>query len=653
MENLFGRGLLIFDGAIGTELYNRGFFINRPFEELNLSAPAEVEKVHLSYLQAGADVLTTNTFAASRPQLANFDIEARQQDILFSAIKSAHDAVNAYLKTSEGQRRAHRPAIGLSVGPMGDLVEPLGRVGLDEAEEEFKRIAEIAQRAGINFELYILETFSNLDELGAAVRGIRSADKATPILVSVHTKASQKRFLETFAKRFGSNSDIQAMGLNCSEGPSDLFKVAQHLLPLISRPLIVQPNAGLPRAVNGRYFYMTSPDYMAKFAKRFVELGASGVGGCCGTGPDHIAAIRQAFSMVRAQSGALPSVVKSTGEGLGLRSVQEVPHSAVDALGPTVPLSKREHSRVGQLLGSGKPVLSIEILPPRGTDLGKFLSYIEEIDRHGIPFINVPDGARASTRVNSLHLAAYVSHMKRNVRILPHFTTRDRNLIALQSDLLGCYINGVSDLLLVTGDPPKLGTNRDATAVYDIDSIGLTYLASSLNRGVSPTGDELGSGTGFGIGVASNPTAINIETEVQRWRYKVESGADFAVTQPIFDPDSFLRWRDRIGASYRPHVVGIWPLVSLRNAEFMANEVPGVHVPTWVLEEMAKAAQGPHSLDESIKRGIDIAHRAMRRLENACEGFCVSAPLGKVPVAIETVRPFMSMRVSSAYVASK
>jgi methionine synthase I (cobalamin-dependent)/5,10-methylenetetrahydrofolate reductase len=648
MDSLFSNGILVFDGAVGTELYKRGFYINRPFEELNLSAPAEVEKVHSAYLEAGADVITTNTFASSRPQLANFDIVDRQQEILFSALKSANDAVEAISKSPAGLKRKNRPAIGLSIGPMGDLVEPLGRVGIEEAEEEFRLIAEIARRTGQPFQLYILETFSNLDELSAAVSGIRKADAETPILASIHSKSSQKKYLENFARRFGNSTSVQALGINCSEGPSDLMKVTQLLVPQIKLPLIVQPNAGLPRAVNGRYFYMSSPDYMAKFAKRFIEAGARGVGGCCGTGPDHVAAITQAFTMVRAQNAT--NQTSPTAPGSEATKLNDVSVGAtLEAQAPVqfTKLTERTNSRVGQLLAQGKPVHSVEILPPKGTDLEKFSSYVDLVEKEGFPFINVPDGARASTRVNSLHIASFVAHRQsklnsEKIRILPHFTTRDRNLIALQSDLLGCSINGVHDVLLVTGDPPKLGTNRDATAVYDIDSIGLTYLAASLNRGVSPTGDELGEGTEFGIGVASNPTAINLEVEIQRWNYKVQSGADFAVTQPIFDPESYFRWRDKIGAAYRPHVIGIWPLVSMRNAEFMANEVPGVHVPAWVLEEMSKAT----TPEESIKRGVEIAQKAMQKLVGACEGFCVSAPLGRVPVALETLRPFREMKLS-------
>ena len=238
--------------------------------------------------------------------------------------------------------------------------------------------------------------------------------------------------------------------------------------------------------------------------------------------------------------------------------------------------------------------------------------------------------------MSSLHLSAKInSDPKIGVTAIPHFTTRDRNLIALQSDLLGASINKVHDVLLVTGDPPKLGNSRDATAVYDIDSIGLTYLVNHMNQGLSPQGDSLGSKTNFGIGVASNPTAINLDLEIKRWKYKVESGADFAFTQPIYEVETFLRWKDKIGSSYLPHIIGIWPFVSYKNAEFMAHEVPGVFVPRWALEKMANVQDDPKA---SVQMGIEIAAKIMRDLSDHCEGFAISAPLGRVEVALEVLK---------------
>ncbi len=612
---------LIFDGGMGTELYERGFYINRPFEELNINAPADVIAVHESYIQAGAGVLTTNTFSITEPQLKKFDIESQQEMLIRAALK------NAGIARTKNETAHPGVKVGLSIGPLGVLVEPLGSYALSNAKTDFAKVAQSAASASkedvktFGFDLYILETFSNLSELAAAIDGIRSVDTVRPILASLSVKSTQNELISGFAARIGSRTDVEYLGLNCSEGPSDLLASLTKLAPLVSKPIIVQPNAGTPRQLNGRYFYMTSPDYLGKYAKRFIEAGASGVGGCCGTGPDHIRAIRSTVKMMAAKRTETPARIHVEAGNV------EVPRT---------PITARAASNIGKALREGRKIYSVEMLPPKGTDTRKFLEDAALVVNAGIDFINAPDSARAITRVGSLHIAALVENQfKGKLHAIPHFTTRDRNLIALQSDLLGAFINGVSDILLVTGDPPKLGNNREATAVYDIDAIGLTYLADCLNRGVSPNGDSLGRGTGFGIGVASNPTSMNLELEVKRWKYKVESGADFAITQPIFDPESYLAWKKILGKDYRPHVVGIWPLVSLRNAEFMANEVPGVNVPDWVLTEMEKAGDNK---EEALKRGIDIAIRVMRELESECEGFCVSAPLGKTPVALDALR---------------
>lgn len=621
----------IFDGGMGTELYERGFYINRPFEELNVNSPTDVIAVHENYIQGGAEVLTTNTFSITVPQLKKFDIESQQEVLLRAGLKNA----GAARKKNEAAHPGVR--IGLSIGPLGVLVEPLGAYGLETAKADFRQVAEIAVRSAREdalsyaFDLYILETFSNLSELTAAIEGIRSIDPVRPILASLSVKSTQNELLSAFATKIGSRTDVQFLGLNCSEGPSDLLASLTKLVPQVTKPIIVQPNAGTPRQLNGRYFYMTSPDYLGKYAKRFIEAGASGVGGCCGTGPDHIRAIRSTVKMMAAKK--VEPVRASSIQVTGGMSSQKKEIARK-------PITDRVSSRIGAALREGRKIYSVELLPPKGTDTKKFLDDASLVAASGVEFINVPDSARAITRVGSLHVAALVEkHFKGKLHAIPHFTTRDRNLIALQSDLLGAFVNGVNDVLLVTGDPPKLGNNREATAVYDIDAIGLTYLADCLNRGVSPNGDVLGRGTEFGIGVASNPTSMNLDLEVKRWGYKVESGADYAITQPIFDPESFLRWKELIAKDYRPHVVGIWPLVSFRNAEFMANEVPGVTVPDWVLTEMEKAGDDK---DEAIKRGIAISVKVMNRLARECEGFCVSAPLGKTSVALEVLRDGVS-----------
>jgi methionine synthase I (cobalamin-dependent)/5,10-methylenetetrahydrofolate reductase len=618
LESLFDTRTLVFDGGIGTELYERGFYINRPFEELNTAHPKDVQAVHEAYIQAGAQVITTNSFSLPSPQLEKFDIIHRQAELLHAALEQANKA------------RQNHPEkdikIALSFGPMGQLIEPLGRMSKAEVTAEYRQLALHAAQQ--KFDLYILETFSNLDELDAAIQGLRSVDTDRPILASITARSSEVALIQLFAARMEHRTDVQALGLNCSEGPHDLLQGLKVLKPLTTKPIIIQPNAGIPRNINGRYFYMTSPDYLAKFAKRFIEAGAYGVGGCCGTGPDHIRAIAQSVKMMEARSSS---------EKLNDKIND---HSAIQDLSELefepVPWQTRTRSKIGEKIKNKQKVITVELTSPKGTDLAKFLVALKKLREAGVEFVNVPDGARASTRVSSLHIATYVnSRPEWGMTIIPHLTTRDRNLIALQSDLLGASINGVHDVLLITGDPPKLGSNKDTTAVYDIDSIGLTYLVNRLNHANSVTGDELGSGTEFGVGVASNPTAINLELELKRWNYKVESGCDFAVTQPIFDAETYLNWKKQIQDQYRPHILGIWPFISFKNAEFMAHEVPGVFVPQWALDKMASVQNDPAA---SIEMGIEIAAKVIRDTWNDCEGYAISAPLGKVDVVLEVLK---------------
>ena len=628
-EALFESPYIVFDGGVATELYERGFYINRPFEELNTTHPRDVEGVHESYIDAGSMMVTTNSFSLTPAQLEKFDIKNRQGELMQAAIKVARQAV---------ENKKSNARVGLTFGPLGVLIEPLGPTSKAEVQNEYENMARLAKATPL-FDFYILETFSNLDELSCAIDGIRRVDKERPILASVTARSSETTLIQQFAKRIGERDDVQALGMNCSEGPNDLLQSLKVLKPLMNKaankPIVIQPNAGIPRNINGRYFYMTSPDYMAKYAKRFIEAGAYGVGGCCGTGPDHIRAIAQSVKMMAAKGIGNFERTNPFIEinGRELTDLEKVDGHAIARR----PLAERKKSRIGEKLASGKKVISIELTSPRGTELGKFLIAVEKVRAAGIDFVNVPDGARASTRVSSLHIAAFVNSQfeKYGVTVLPHLTTRDRNLIALQSDLLGASINRVNDVFLVTGDPPKLGNSRDATAVYDIDSIGLTYLVDRLNQGLTPSGDELGSFTDFGIGVAANPTAINLELELKRWQYKVESGADYAVTQPIYEAQTFLRWKDQIKSNYRPHIVGIWPFVSYKNAEFMAHEVPGVFVPQWALDKMASVQTDPAA---SVKMGVEIAAKIMSELWDHCEGFAISAPLGRVEVALEVLK---------------
>jgi methionine synthase / methylenetetrahydrofolate reductase(NADPH) len=611
----------VWDGGMGTELYERGFYINRLFEELNVSNPTDVLGVHTAYLKAGASVVTTNTFSVNRFVLEKFGIQNDQEKLLHAAVTLAKKACEGHKSSTKTEA-----LVALSFGPSGGLMEPLGPLSKTEVRAEFESLARLHLKLpqGERADRYVLETFSNLDELEEAVAGIRAADTSTPLFVSItlHDPEGAAERVMQYARKFGSRKDIQGMGFNCSEGPAGLLDAVRTLRPLTEHAILVEPNAGIPRQINGRYFYMTSPDYLAKYAKRFVEAGANAVGGCCGTGPDHIEAIANAVRM------------------LDVKLKTEVSHRFEKIeVGPDQKSSDwglRKKSRIGSVFAQGSPLITVELQSPKGASIDRFVQDLRRLAESGVRFVNVPDGARASTRISSLHLAAHVNlRSDIGLTILPHLTSRDRNLIALQADLLGASVNEVHDLLLITGDPPKLGVSKEATAVYDIDSIGLTYLAHRLNQGFNGAGEKIPQSTQFGIGVASNPTAVNLSLEIERFKYKVESGADFAVTQPIFDPESFMRWKETISGFYRPHVVGIWPFASLRNAEFMAHEVPGVHVPAWALKRMAKWSDDPAS---ASKEGVAIALEVIEALKAHCQGFAVSAPLGKIDPVLEILR---------------
>lgn len=619
--SLFEKNITIFDGAIGTELYQRGFYINRPFEELNILSAADVQAVHTSYIDAGAEVITTNTYSITKFQLSKFDLENKQRELLFAAIDNATSA-----KAASGKSHIK---IGLSIGPTGQLIEPLGPLGKLDVQKEYAHLTELALAAPHPIDFINLETFSNLSELENAILGIRQTSKEIPILASVTApRSGLETFLFDFAARM-SHLNIQTLGLNCSDGPSHLLNALKILFPLTELPIVVQPNAGIPQQINGRYFYMTSPDYVAKFAKRFAELGAMGVGGCCGTGPEHIKAIASALKVAQAKD----QVLKARHQ---VKADETSAKARVEIIKNNTPFISRPESAIAQHIRENKKILSIEISSPKGIDTEKFYENLLLLDKSGVSFVNIPDNPRANTRMSSLHLSVAIKNRRDlKLQVLPHLTTRDRNLIALQSDLLGAYVNGVKDVLLVTGDPPKLGNNKDATGVYDIDSIGLTYLTHCLNCGTTPSGESLGSQTHFGIGVAANPTALNLELEIQRWKYKCESGADFAVTQPIYEPTEYFKWLDMTASHHRPHLIGLWPLISLRNAEFMANEVPGVKVPQWVLEEMSKAGDNK---EEAKKRGVAIAQKIYQAVSDHCAGFCISAPLGNVSVALDVLK---------------
>lgn len=599
-RDLLAERVVLFDGATGTRLYEMGIFINRCFDELNLSAPEIVEEVHRGYVAAGVDVIETNTFGANGVKLERHglggDVEAINRAGAAIARRAAGDDV----------------LVAGAVGPLGVRIEPWGPTSIEEAAAIFAAQAAALAEGGVD--LFSVETFYDLVEIEAAVRGIRSVS-GLPIVAQMTLDDDGTSLEGVEPEVFGPRLErlpVDVLGVNCSVGPAAMLGAVERLLAVVSRPVAAQPNAGKPRAIDNRNIYLCSPEYMATFARRFIEAGARVVGGCCGTTPEHMKAIRRALRAVEPGRKAV-SVRASASEA---RAVEPVPKAA--------------RSRLAAAIEAGRFVISVEMLPPRGHDLGKNLEGARLLRDAGIDAINIPDGPRASARMSPMAMALLLER-EVGIETIIHYCCRDRNLLGMQSDLLGGHALGIRNVLIITGDPPKLGDYPDATAVFDVDSIGLTNMAARLNRGLDVGGNPIGTPTAFHIGVGVNPGAPDLEKEIARFEWKVDAGAEYAITQPVFDIDALLRFLDRIRHVRIPILAGIWPLASYRNAEFMNNEVPGVHVPSDVLERMRRA----DTKEAARNEGIAIARESLAVLAPLVQGAQISAPFARYATAVE------------------
>jgi homocysteine S-methyltransferase len=591
------------DGAMGTMLYARGMFLNVCYDELNLRQPDLIRDIHRAYIRAGAELIETNTFGANPLKLADCGLAADTELINRTAAQIAREAAG------------HRTLVLGAIGPLGVRVEPFGELALDEARDAFA----LQVRGLLSGEVdgFILETFSDVAEIGAAIRAVREVSDL-PVIAQMTIGNDGQTHYGTGPASFGPELvalGADAVGVNCSVGPHGVLEAVEALAGVVTAPISAQPNAGLPRNVGDRKIYMASPEYMAGYARRMVEAGARLVGGCCGTTPEHIKAIA---SFVQSVSPRHQISVAAPASPEQARAV--------------VPLGER--SRLGAKLAAGAFVTTVEIVPPRGIDPAPMLAQVRELQAAGVDAVNVPDGPRAQSRMGAL-LSGLLIQREVGIEPVVHYACRDRNLLGMLSDLLGAAASGLRNLLIITGDPPKMGPYPDATAVFDIDSIGLTNLVSRLNRGLDPGGNDLGATTRFVIGVGVNPAAPDLGRELKRFAWKVEAGAEFAVTQPVFDLDQFDRFVASASTFGLPIIAGVWPLVSLRNAEFLANEVPGVTVPDAVLARMRRASET--GKDAALAEGVTIAREMLVAIRQRVAGVQVSAPLGKVPVAVEVM----------------
>ncbi|HZM51744.1 MAG TPA: bifunctional homocysteine S-methyltransferase/methylenetetrahydrofolate reductase [Vicinamibacteria bacterium] len=595
-------GVVVGDGAMGTMLYARGVFVNRCFDELNLSNPALVRSVHEEYLDAGADIIETNTFGAHRFKLGPHGFDQQVRKINREGARVAREAAQG------------RGLVAGSIGPLGKPLEPLGNITFDEAVAAYQEQAEGLAEGGVD--LFAIETIPALDQARAAVTAIRAVS-ALPITVSMTFTEEGTTFYGDKPEdvvRTLEDWDVTVVGANCSQGPQPMLETVQRMASVAKRlKLSAMPNAGAPAMVDGRYVYLCTPEYMASYARRFIAAGATVVGGCCGTTPAHIRNLVRSVRMVQPAREV----------------VTVVPQVAARETLPPIP--REEKSPLARNMGK-KFVVSVELDPPKGADPGRIIDRAQYCKENEIDAVNVADGPRASARMSAQSLCVLMQ-TKVGVDTILHYTCRDRNLLGIQSDLLGAYALGLRNILAITGDPPKLGDYPDATAVYDVDSIGLIRIMDHLNHGRDLAGNAIGPPLGIHIGCGADPSKPDLEKEVRRLEEKIKAGAEYVMTQPVYDPKTVETFLGMIRHLHVPVLIGILPLYSHKNAEFLHNEVPGMTIPEDIRERMRKAGSG----EDAQAEGVRIAQEALLAVRDLVQGAYVMPPFNKVDLAVRVI----------------
>ena len=593
----------LFDGSTPTVLYERGVYINRSFDESNLMLPELVLTIHEEFRFGGAQVITTNTWAANRIKLQGYGLAEKLAEI---NIKGAELARQAIQDGNPGW-------VAGCMGPLGVRIEPWGPTSFAEVRTYYAEQAQALLQGGVD--LFVLESFADLNEITQAILAIQGVCDLPVVAMMTPNDEGQTLYgtePEWYIRKLA-DSGVAMVGVNGGSGPAPLLDLLKRFKAVTDCPLILQPSAGLPRLVDGRLMYMASPEYLGEFARQAFLLGVRAVGGCAGTTPAHTRAMRGALRQERAFE-----------EGRSERVDPESPR-------PGVPTADR--SAFSRKLAEGGFVISVELVPPKGIVTDKLVEKATYCRDLGVDAINIPDGPRAMARMSALATSVIIQRMV-GMETLMHYACRDRNLLGIQSDLLGAAGLGLQNVLAITGDPPKMGSYPQATAVFDVDAIGLVNILSRLNSGLDLGGSAIGSPTRFSIGVGANPVAVDLEREKERFRYKVDAGAEWSITQPVFDADALFRFMEFAEPLGIPIVAGIWPLKNLRNAEFMANEVPGVRVPPEILVRMAKYT----SAEDQLKEGLDIAREIIAQVTPVVRGLQLSAPLGQVEF-LDTLLP--------------
>ena len=597
-------GIVLFDGAMGTMLYDKGVFINQCFENINLTDPDKVLEIHREMAEAGAQVLTTNTFGANPIKLRTYNLEDKTVEINKKGVSLAKTVALDELY------------IAGSIGPTGVRPAPVGNTPVEEIRDAFTVQTSVLIESGVD--LLLFETFTNVNELLIAVRAARKQSPDIPIQAQVSLRPNESedakdRYIRLF-QRLDSEEAIDVIGMNCSTGPASMLDILQVVQSHISKPVSIMPNAGFPRDIDGRQLYLASPDYFAEYSLKFLDAGVCVIGGCCGTTPEHI----------RKMGKSVLSLDKSRRKGLTI-------HTKSEKSSPLLPLEKR--SNLGKALKEQTWITAVELVPPVGTSLEKIVQKASVLAKHNVTAINIPDGPRASSRISALITAVEISRAT-EAETIPHICCRDKNLIGLQSELLSAQAAGLHNVLIITGDPPKTGNLPDVTGVFDVDSIGLISLASRLNGGADLAGNILPHPTSLVIGAGANPAAQKLDMEIERAFLKAEAGADYFITQPVFDVDQLLDFLEKIKATGKPVVAGVWPLASYRNALFLNNEVPGVTIPERIMKQMSLFEDTLHAREE----GIRIARSIIHEIKGEIAGIQVSPPFGRLETALNVIQ---------------
>lgn len=595
---------LIFDGAMGTVIYEKGVFLNTCYDELNLTNPDLIKSIHQDYVTAGADVILTNTFGANRIKLEKYGLANKVREINIAGAKLAKSiSEEVYVLGSIGSNLSS-----------GEILTP---ENIEQVKDSYRE--QISALVEAKIDGIIFETFFDIEELLLASSIAKEFD--IPVIASMtltkEMETPKGLSIVTALKKLDKSQSVDILGLNCSIGPHAMLSAVEKVIGSISKPLVVQPNAGHPQKRDGRMIYLSTPEYFTSYCKNYINLGVMGVGGCCGTNPEHI---KEMARTIKALTGVKKHV--------------EISKIEVQNTNITVTPTIEKSNFAKKLFSKTEKAISIEITPPRSVDLTPMLEKVQKCKDVGVDAINIPDGPRASARISPM-VAGVMIEQKIGIEVILHYCCRDRNLIGMQSDILGGYAAGIKNYLVITGDPPKLGNYPQATAVFDVDAVGLTKVIHNLNHGEDIAGNEINPPTSILIGVGANPCAVNLKKEIKHFYNKIDAGAEYVMTQPVFDADTLLRFID-ITSKYKqiPVVAGIWPLVSLKNALFLKNEVPGVEIPDRIIERMEKA----NTKEDALKIGIEIAHEIKQKIDSSVQGYQISAPFGKVDLAINIIK---------------